>query len=313
VVHKKEKIQTDISDHRAAMLGISNLATEMSDSLTVYERAIVDETRAAAAEEVHGEDHRGLVEEVRACMKELKGFAKEGDDVRKRDVDKANSSARSSMEEAEDKRRQEAAAAAVPSEKTLAVSEYSLSGSKGSKAVKSAAVGGKEAWSPVDEGTNPNSAVARDAHLLVSLRRARSVTSLVLQGGQVTVRTAAAPTPTPATRQSFSSAPAKVALDTLTLPSGLSLSSCRGEVEVTRDAMADVIDWVTLLKKNPPEKFLKRPPVRFLFDLIKYVQDVAHVFPENIAQANWEEIGNSKQGKLDFMATVSDTRFEVLV
>ena len=73
-----------------------------------------------------------------------------------------------------------------------------------------------------------------------------------------------------------------------------------------------MLDWSTLLKKNPPEKFLKRPPVRFLFDLVKYVGEIvmtmtagkSKFLPESLLQADWEVVSATKQSKIDFMQEV---------
>ena len=79
---------------------------------------------------------------------------------------------------------------------------------------------------------------------------------------------------------------------------------------MTKDALGDVIDWVELLKKNPPEKFLKRPPVRFLFDLFKFIGSKTGLFPAPIMQISWESIGDSKDGKIEFMEKVKNTFFK---
>jgi hypothetical protein len=92
----------------------------------------------------------------------------------------------------------------------------------------------------------------------------------------------------------------------ITLPCGITLSTCDGEPESTAKAMSDVIDWTILLKKNSPEKFLKRPPVRFLFDLFKFVvETIPGSLPDSIRSADWDTVASSKQGKLDFMNEVS--------
>lgn len=92
------------------------------------------------------------------------------------------------------------------------------------------------------------------------------------------------------------------------LPCGLSLDTTNGEdVELTINSLGDVLDWTALLKKNPPEKFLKRPPVRFLFDLFKYVSLPSRtklVWPVSIQNTTWETIADSKQLKLEFMDEV---------
>ena len=106
--------------------------------------------------------------------------------------------------------------------------------------------------------------------------------------------------------------PASTAIVPVPLPCGLTMASCCGSTEQTALALADVLDWSTLLKKNPPEKFLKRPPVRFLFDLVKYVGEIVMMMtagkskflPESLLQADWEVVSATKQSKIDFMQEV---------
>eukprot|EP01034_Spumella_vulgaris_P021448 gene21448-27481_t len=78
-------------------------------------------------------------------------------------------------------------------------------------------------------------------------------------------------------------------------------------INIQASALGDVLDWSVLLKKNPPEKFLKRPPVRFLFDLVKHIADGnTGYFPPTLQGTDWEIVGVSKQSKLDFMQEVID-------
>eukprot|EP01038_Epipyxis_sp_PR26KG_P007305 gene7305-9952_t len=93
---------------------------------------------------------------------------------------------------------------------------------------------------------------------------------------------------------------------TLSLPCGLKLQTCDGNnTDLTCASLGDVIDWQVLLKRNPPEKFLKRPPVRFLFDLIKFIGSYnPSFFPISLDNATWEIVGSEKQSKLDFMQEV---------
>lgn len=91
------------------------------------------------------------------------------------------------------------------------------------------------------------------------------------------------------------------------LACGLSLAACTGDTDTTTTALAEVLDWAALLKKNPPDKFLKRPPVRFLFDLFKALAEATPtLFPDAVRTTSWEEVAASKQSKLDFMAQVVD-------
>ena len=98
----------------------------------------------------------------------------------------------------------------------------------------------------------------------------------------------------------------KAPLPAVELPCGISLASLEPRVELTSNALGDVIDWTILLKSSAPEKFLKRPPVRFLFDLIRYIGDTNDGFLDStLAFADWATVGVDKASKILFMDNVS--------
>jgi len=72
----------------------------------------------------------------------------------------------------------------------------------------------------------------------------------------------------------------------------------------TRDILATVINWPTLLKNTPPEKLLGRPPVRFLFDLINLVSRTTKFGADQPwSSTNWKSL-QSKGDKVSFMDSV---------
>lgn len=86
------------------------------------------------------------------------------------------------------------------------------------------------------------------------------------------------------------------------LPTGLKLSHCSGSIDNTVSSLGLVVDWQVFLKKNAPEKLLKRPPVKFLFDLLQHIgQVIPNLFPASFVSASWEQVGSTKQSKIDFM------------
>jgi hypothetical protein len=88
----------------------------------------------------------------------------------------------------------------------------------------------------------------------------------------------------------------------LTLDCGVNLSNCNGEIDLTAQSLGQVIQWPLLLKKTPPEKFLERPPVRFLFDLFVFCAvNTPDLFPLSILNADWAVVSSSKQSKIAFM------------
>ena len=127
-----------------------------------------------------------------------------------------------------------------------------------------------------------------------------------MQGGQATgaanegVRSSAslpstAPTPPPSSNS----------IADVVLPWGVSLASIEPKFELTAIALADVFDWSDLIKSNQLEKFLKRPPVRFLFDLIRFVGgNNAGFLDEALSTADLAVVGADKASKIDFMEKV---------
>lgn len=92
--------------------------------------------------------------------------------------------------------------------------------------------------------------------------------------------------------------------------SGLTLSTCNGDAEVTLKAIAEVLDWSSLLKTHDPIRFLRRPPVRFLFDLFQVLANAGdgHACPESIKtvilSADWATLSQSREGKVSYMDNI---------
>ena len=86
---------------------------------------------------------------------------------------------------------------------------------------------------------------------------------------------------------------------------------------MTGQALGDVIDWPVIIKKNPPDKFLKRPPVRFLYDLFKFIHETLtkcnkpeKVFLSDVVTNDWDSVvGVDKHSKVNYMNEVSRTVF----
>mmetsp|Transcript_6634 Transcript_6634/g.10871 ORF Transcript_6634/g.10871 Transcript_6634/m.10871 type:complete len:839 (+) Transcript_6634:1849-4365(+) len=98
------------------------------------------------------------------------------------------------------------------------------------------------------------------------------------------------------------------------LPCGLGIQDCDGTIEKTVTALSDVLSWKTITKSNSPETFLVRPPVRFLFDVIKAVDTITgthlisgvddEVDSREAACGDWSVVGVNKETKLAFMEKV---------
>lgn len=134
----------------------------------------------------------------------------------------------------------------------------------------------------------------RDCFLEVVLEESSNISGIILQGG-VASKFLRYP----------SDEPEKAAATTIALPSGLTLADLSGDIEVTIKALGDVIDWTALLKKQPPKSLLQRPPVRFLFDLFKFIMKCEPtLFPPELEAISWDEVCVSKESKTQFMENV---------
>ena len=91
------------------------------------------------------------------------------------------------------------------------------------------------------------------------------------------------------------------------LPCGVSILNAEGDMASTINSINDVFQWSEILKKTPPEKYLVRPPVRFLFDLFTYCSKRFHdLFPVELCASSWDDVGNCKQSKLDYVTIMLD-------
>ncbi len=102
-------------------------------------------------------------------------------------------------------------------------------------------------------------------------------------------------------------------LSDVRLPSvEFNLLNLTGEPTDTASALSVVMEWSSLLKRQDPLKFLKRPPVRFLFDLFKHLATKVAVrmdddgvektlFPVQIRESTWEETSKDKASKIQYM------------
>jgi hypothetical protein len=157
----------------------------------------------------------------------------------------------------------------------------------------------------------PLPAFGEQGSLVLALPRPQLVTTLQLQGGAVPAEHNGNLTAV----SSVTTLPPVAALTgadliaNITLPCGLTLATVEPRHELTSAALADVFDWTALIKSNPAEKFLKRPPVRFLFDLVKFVgAGNPGLLSEPLETADWSVVGTDKTTKLDFMDQVGVLR-----
>lgn len=158
--------------------------------------------------------------------------------------------------------------------------------------VNRAALNGKESW-VVTSSCNCTASVQDMPFVDICLPQESEVTAVSLQGGLI---------PLDLIRGKIE---AKGSGGGIRLPCGMGLDDCDGSIEHTVEALSCLIEWEALIKKSAPDKFLKRPPVRFLFDLILLAVEKGglDVFKDR-DQMNWEVTSSSKTHKLAFMDTV---------
>jgi hypothetical protein len=84
---------------------------------------------------------------------------------------------------------------------------------------------------------------------------------------------------------------------------GVTVANANGDVEHTVAALGSVISWTELLKNTAPEKLLRRPPVRFVFDVFQAVHRASGILSLNasVAAMSWDQVGERKQTKITFM------------
>ena len=91
------------------------------------------------------------------------------------------------------------------------------------------------------------------------------------------------------------------------LPCGVNMLNADGDMTATINSINDVFQWSEILKKTLPEKYLIRPPVRFLFDLFTYCsKNFQNLFPIELSTSLWDDVGNCKQSKLDYISIMLD-------
>lgn len=168
--------------------------------------------------------------------------------------------------------------------------------------LKSAHISSSEQWLFDKSSDDFNSSI------LISLRKVCNVSEISLRTGMIGAVTSNATTP----KQVVASA--GVSLLEVSLPSGLKLADCDGNIAKTVSAISDVLQWETLIKTNPPEKFLQRPPVRFLYDIFKHVIlcDKLPIYINQPEKMEWDVVNTSKQSKMEFMDKVIEYVSEVL-
>jgi len=136
-----------------------------------------------------------------------------------------------------------------------------------------------------------NDAFDQNTFLEVVLNSCHNVTGVTLQGGTAL--------------KYLKNGRSNSSSNVVSLPCGLTSDHLNGDINTTINALGDVIDWTALLKKQPPQNLLQRPPVRFLFDLFKFImKSEPGWFPSDLETVSWEEVNVGKESKVQFMDKV---------
>jgi hypothetical protein len=187
-----------------------------------------------------------------------------------------------------------AAAASTNSRQEQLVLAYESINCSNRAVVNRAALNGKESW-VVTSACSGTHDLQEMPFIDICLPQESEVTAVSLQGGLI---------PSDLLK-SKSDSKTGGSSGGIRLPCGMGMDDCDGSIEHTVDALSCLISWETLIKKSAPDKFLKRPPVRFLFDLVMLTVDSAGLdVLSDPEQRNWEVTSSSKTNKLAFMDAV---------
>lgn len=149
-------------------------------------------------------------------------------------------------------------------------------------------VDGNSFWTLNKTDLTNTTEIQPSPYVQINLKECVILTSVILQGGLIIK---------PQHSNQNQNTPSNI-----TLQCGINLSNCDGDVALTSLALGEVINWTALLRKTGPEKFLQRPPIRFLFDLFVHCGwEFPNLFPCEVRDADWDRVGESKQAKLEYM------------
>lgn len=92
------------------------------------------------------------------------------------------------------------------------------------------------------------------------------------------------------------------------LPTTLTIDDCEklslelnDSVLLTSILYTNIIQWSGLIKSKSPLQFLKKPPIKFLYDLICFIsKNYPNLFPPSLSTP-WEIVNQSRETKAEFM------------
>jgi hypothetical protein len=301
----REKHQKYISSS-AKMIHVvavfSQIATKMEAMLQLNLQKLTSSTdpSTSAAEDTE-QEKQTILSEALSNLNELKAYFKADgllDKIQANGLSHSGSATSSTSKgisrSSGTQTKTSASSASVAEESTVQVYER-IHCSNGAT-VKKAMVGGSECWVLSSVASLNDSEMP---FLEITLPHPVHLSAVTLQGGIAPLAMQQQ------LQQQQQQDPSAAAQAKGSLPCGLGFDDCNGSVENTVKLLGDVISWETLIKKNSPEKFLARPPVRFLFDLINLVTRVSNLSVyQSTEETSWEIVGNNKESKMAFIDKV---------
>jgi hypothetical protein len=282
VKNKFRATDSQINKSRNGVIQLDTMSSQIVDYVNAMLRIVTEQSQVHKVEE-RGNERNILAKSMRECISAIQGWTENY---------RAITSGQSLSLENQDNKSNLPVAA--ESAYVLSPSMYHIESSYGSavQAVSSEVFAQQKA-STVD----PAKIVVSGSHCWVgdaqrsaseqfvelSLLQSLPVVSILVQGGMVSTTVVEDTTDMSAHAAKVTSSSQILAQEDpmhipaeAQLPCGLTraqISQSSTDYDLVQSqtimAVGDMIDWSVMLKKNPPEKFLKRPPVRFIFDLVK--------------------------------------------
>jgi hypothetical protein len=271
----------------------SQVATKMESMLDANVQKLTSLDSSPAAAEDTEREKQTILSEAVGNLNELKSYFRSGGLLGKIQVNGLSGSKGMSRPSGT-QTKTTSSDSSSPEESTVQVYEQVQCSNRTS--IKKAMVGGPESWVISTVASSNGSDLP---FIEITLPQPVHLSAVTIQGGMAPEGMLPSSTP------SSNGATSQSSQQKISLPCSLGFDDCNGSIENTVKLLGDVISWETLIKKNSPEKFLVRPPVRFLFDLINYVARVSSLpVYQSPEETSWETVGSNKDTKMAFVDKV---------
>lgn len=177
-------------------------------------------------------------------------------------------------------------------------------------AIKRGAINSSEKWTFIGDCNSLNESKEERPCLEIELTDIFDIVTLNVQGAIIpsSSTTSSSTSSSSTNKHNIHHSTTNIDYHKLIFPCGKSLSTCDSSIACTILLYSDLFNWEILIKKNSPEKFLQRPPVRFLYDLFCHfiISLKLPIFRhEQMEKLNWDIVSATKQSKMEFMDDVS--------